>query len=223
MGLFNLFKKINKIHIYSEEAMEQYESYIEEQFGPYTEVFHELVSPDIHLDIIIVPPTDKNPYYKLITMGMGAYKMKVPHELKQYELERAELVLYLPPTWNIKSGNEEDYWPIRQLKALGRLPVQCDTWLGFGHTVSSGQENNPYANNTEFCSMMLVAATNHDYKVLDFRIDSLGKINFYQLFPLYKEELEYKQHTDAETLLELFDDDDILPILNNNRRNYGIT
>ena len=52
--------------------MEQYESYIEEQFGPYTEVFHELVSPDIHLDIIIVPPTDKNPYYKLITMGMGA-------------------------------------------------------------------------------------------------------------------------------------------------------
>ena len=146
MGLFDLFKMKKKMHIYSEEAMDQYESYIEEQFGPYTEVFHELVSPDIHLDIIMVPPTDKNPYYKLITMGMGAYKMKVPHELKQYELERAELVLYLPPTWNIKSSKEEDYWPIRQLKVLGRLPIQCDTWLGFGHTVSSDQENNPYAN-----------------------------------------------------------------------------
>ena len=41
-------------------------------------LFHEIVSPDIHLDIIIVPPTEKNNYYKLITMGMGAYGMNVP-------------------------------------------------------------------------------------------------------------------------------------------------
>ena len=223
MGLFNLFNKKNKMHMYSEKALKRYEAYIEEQFGPYTQVFHELVSPDIHLDIIVVPPTDKNPYFKLITMGMGAYKMNIPHELQQYELERAELVLYLPPTWNINSGKEEDYWPIRQLKALARLPVQCDTWLGYGHTISSDQKNNPYANNTKFCSIMLIAALNQDYKVLDFRMDGLGKINFYQLFPLYKEELEFKQCSGTETLLGLFDDTDILPVLNNNRRNYGIT
>ena len=72
-------------------------------FGEYEQVFHEIVSPDIHLDIIIVPPTEKNNYYKLITMGMGAYGMNVPDNFREYELERAELVLYLPPTWNIKS------------------------------------------------------------------------------------------------------------------------
>lgn len=222
MGLFDLFKKKNKMFLYSEKVMERYEEYITEQFGACEEVFHEIVSPDIHLDILIVPPTEKNPYYKLITMGMGAYKMNVPNELKKYELERAELILYLPPTWNIKSDKEEDYWPIRQLKVLGRLPIQCDTWLGFGHTVSSDEENTPYADNTEFCSMMLLTGTNQDYKPLDLRINGLGKINFYQLFPLYKEELEYKQNSDAQTLLALFDDEDILPVVNSDRRNYGI-
>ena len=106
MGLFNLMKKR---YLYTEKELDQYEEFIEEQFGEYKEVFHEIVSPDIHLDIIIVPPTEKNNYYKLITMGMGAYKMKIPKELKKYELERAELVLYLPPTWEIKSEKEEYY------------------------------------------------------------------------------------------------------------------
>jgi len=222
MGLFDIFKKKNKMFLYSEEELDQYEQYITEQFGEYTEVIHEIVSPDIHLDIIIVPPTEKNNYYKLITMGMGAYEMNVPKELREYELERAELVLYLPPTWNIKSNEENDYWPIRQLKVLGRLPLQCNTWLGFGHTISADRDNTPYAENTKFCSMMMLTALNQDCEEMDFRLSSIGKINFYQLFPLYKEELEYKQNHDAETLLKLFDVDDIMPVINNNRKNYGI-
>lgn len=148
--------------------------------------------------------------------------MNVPNELKKYELERAELVLYLPPTWNIKSNKEEDYWPIRQLKVLARLPIQCDTWLGHGHTVSSNQENAPYADTTKFCSMMLLTALNKDYEKLDLRIPKIGKINFYQLFPLYREELEYKKSHDVNFLLDLFDDDDIMPIINIDRKNYGI-
>jgi hypothetical protein len=226
VSFFDIFKKkqnsnADGMFLYTENQLELYEKYIAEQFGEYTEVFHEIVSPDIHLDVIIVPPTEKNNYYKLITMGMGAYKMNVPGELKAYELERAELVLFLPPTWNIKSDKEEDYWPIRQLKALARLPIQCDTWLGYGHTVSSDMENMPYADNTGFCSMMLLTAVNQDLQRLDLRLPQLGKINFYQLFPLYKEELEYKQNHDANALLDLFEDDDIMPIVNNFRKNYG--
>lgn len=210
------------MYLYSEEELNQYEQYITEQFGEYTEVFHEIVSPDIHLDVIIIPPTEDSNYYKLITMGMGAYKMSVPPELKQYELERAELVLYLPPTWNIKSDKEEDYWPIRQLKATARLPIQCNTWLGYGHTVSADAQNSAYADNTGFCSMMLLNAVNKNYEKLNLRIETIGKINFYQVFPLYEEELEYKRNHDANALLDLFSDDDIMPIVNINRKNYGI-
>ena len=226
MKLFDVFKKKDvangRRYLYTEEEVEQYEKYIMEQFGEYEEVLHEIVSPDIHLDIIVVPPTEKNNYYKLITMGMGAYKMNIPRELKEDELERAELVLFLPPTWDIKSEKEEDFWPIRQLKILARLPIQCDTWLGYGHTVSSDQENTPYASNTKFCSMMLVNALNQDYENLDFRMSSKGKINFYQLFPLYKEELDYKQRNGANVFLDLFDEEDIMSIVNMNRKNYCI-
>lgn len=225
MGLFDKFKKkksvTNNMYLYTEKELDQYEKYIEEQFGEYEEVFHEIVSPDIHLDIIIIPPTKNNNYYTLITMGMGAYKMNVPKEIEKYELARSELVLYLPPTWNIKSNKEEDYWPIRQLKVLARLPIQCNTWLGYGHTVSSDYENTPYADNTKFCSIMLLTALNKNYEELDLRMKTKGKINFYQIFPLFKEELEFKQNNDADALLALFSDDDIVPIININRKNYG--
>ena len=55
MGFFDKFKKKEtKIEnepehfLYSEEALDRYEAFISEQFGEYEQVFHEIVSPDIH-------------------------------------------------------------------------------------------------------------------------------------------------------------------------------
>ncbi|MDE5862733.1 MAG: suppressor of fused domain protein, partial [Lachnospiraceae bacterium] len=141
MGLFDKLKEkmgkkaaMDDMYLYSEKELNEYDAFIQENFGSFDEVFHEIVSPDIHLDIIIVPPTEEDNYYKLITMGMGAYSMNVPEDLREEELEHAELILYLPKYWNIKSPEEKDYWPIRYLKILARLPIECDTWLGYGHT-----------------------------------------------------------------------------------------
>ena len=64
-------------------------------------VFHELVSPDIHVDICVVPPSKERDYYTLVTMGMGAHRMNVPEELAEYKLERAELAIALPPDWKM--------------------------------------------------------------------------------------------------------------------------
>ncbi|MCM1106671.1 MAG: suppressor of fused domain protein [Blautia sp.] len=225
MSIFDRFKRkhadFGPVYLYTEEELDQYEAYITEQFGEFTSVMHEIVSPDIHLDIIMVPPTLRNNYYALITMGMGAYKMKVPGELSQYQPERAELVLYLPPTWDLHSEKEEDYWPIRQLKIAARLPISCDTWLGYGHTISSDEENTPYASNTDFCSMMLVNARNKNGSGLELTLGDKGRIQFYQLLPLYREELEYKQRTDADALLDRLRGDGALPVVQIGRKNYG--
>ena len=70
--------------------------------------------------------------------------------------------------------------------------------------------------------MMLLTAVNKNYEKLDLRMKTKEKINFYQLFPLYKEELDYKMAHDANALLDLFSDDDIVPIVNINRKNYGV-
>lgn len=228
MGIFDKLKKKNQknqpvtdsMYLYSEKELNEYEAYIEKSLGHYDNVFHEIVSPDIHLDVIIVPPTEANSFYKLVTMGMGAYTMNVPQELKEYELEHAELIMYLPADWNIGSDNEKDYWPIRYLKVLARLPLQLDTWLGFGHTVQGNADMAPFAENTKLSSIMLLTALNLEGEIMELRLSSGKKLNFYQLFPIYKEELEYKQQTSAEKLLALFDGEDFSPVLNINRKNY---
>ena len=140
---------------YSVEEMDKVSEYIKQQYGEFDIVAHELVSPDIHCDIAIVPPTDDQPYYKLVTMGAGAFKMNVPEDLKSDVYERAEYVVFLPADWNIKSDKEEDYWPIRMLKTVARLPVSMDDWLFYRHTVNLTDDESPVAENTGFNSCVL--------------------------------------------------------------------
>lgn len=226
MGLFDKFKKKKGKHdeipmyAYSETEMKELECYIQENFGEFKEVFHEIFSPDVHLDLVIVPPTDDDPYYKMVTMGMGAYAMNVPEELKEYNLEHAEMVFYLPKNWSIKSSDEKDYWPLRYMKILGRLPLEMDTWLGYGHTIHGNEDMSPFAENTELNSFVLLNACNLMYEQLDLTLSSGKKINFYQMFPLYQEELDYKLENGLDALLDMFDEEDRLSVLDIKRRNY---
>ena len=61
----------NKPEVYTEEEMSAIEEHIKNTFGEFEHVFHELVSPDIHVDICMVPPSKERSYYTLVTMGMG--------------------------------------------------------------------------------------------------------------------------------------------------------
>lgn len=159
MGIFdrfNLKREKNGMILYTERELDEYESYIEKKFGKYDKVLHEIVSPDIHLDIIIVSPTDESPFYKLITMGVGAYRMNVPKEINHCELEHAELIVYLPKEWDLSSENETDYWPIRILKAIGRISINNNTWIGFGHTIHGNADMTAFAENTKLNSILLL-------------------------------------------------------------------
>ena len=210
MGFLDkLMKKNNDVkpdmemlqYLYSESELEEVDKYIGETFGEFPTVLHEIVSPDIHLDVCVIPPTNEEPYYKLVTMGAGAYKMNVPEQWQDYNIEYAEYVICLPQDWNIQSKNETDYWPIRVLKNVARLPIWCDTWLAFGHTTQADEEGTAYASNTRFNSVVLDRATD---QMGDIRLKmSSGKvINFYQIVPLYPEELKFKLENNAEALFD---------------------
>ena len=56
------------LYDYTEKEWNKVSAYIEQQYGKYDNVLHELVSPDIHCDIVLVEPTEDQPYYKLITL-----------------------------------------------------------------------------------------------------------------------------------------------------------
>lgn len=188
--------------VYTEEEMEAVEEHIEQYFGKFENVFHELVSPDIHVDICVVPPSEERDYCTLVTMGMGAHRMNVPEELAEYKLERAELAIALPADWKLDQESMKDekwYWPIRLLKSLARLPIASDTWLGFGHTMDN-KEN--FAENTKLCAAILTGPQSTEEGGEVCTLPGGEEVNFYQVIPLYEDELDYKLEHDVDALLD---------------------
>ena len=187
--------------VYTEEEMEAVEGHIQQYFGKVENVFHELVSPDIHVDICMVPPTEERDYCTLVTMGMGAHRMNVPEELVEYKLERAELAIALPADWKLDQESMKDekwYWPIRLLKSLARLPINCDSWLGHGHTVENRE---PFADNTKLCTATLIGPQGTEDGSEVCTLPGGEEVNFYQVIPLYEDELDYKLEHDVDALL----------------------
>ena len=207
--------------VYDLDQLGEFEKYIEETFGDFDVVYQDMEGTDINVDIIVVPPDEQENYYKLITMGAGAYEMDIPEEIQHYELSRAEYIIYLPPQWELDYESEEAYWPIRMLKDVARLPINGQTWLADGHTVYHSDDKEPFANNTNLNSVVLLRRCDYDFTPLHFRFSNGEKINFYQLFPLYQEELDYKWDNGLEAMMDLFDDVRDFPLIHPNRLNRG--
>ena len=164
--------------------MEAIEGHIQQYFGDFENVFHELASPDIHVDICVVQPSAERDYYTLVTMGMGAHRMNVPEELAEYKLERAELAIALPKDWKLRQEDMRDerwYWPIRLLKTLARLPIASDTWLGFGHTMDHKED---FAKDTKLCAAILTGPQGTEEGSEVCTLPGGEEVNFYQVIPL---------------------------------------
>lgn len=217
MGLFSFFRRRPK-YLYCKDDLEALEAYIEQQYGEIETVFHELKSPDIHLDIYVVKPTEEAPYYKLISLGVGAYQMHVPQNLQSLGMDRAELVVFLPANWNIKSAKEVDYWPIRMMKQVGRLPIMCKTWIGEGHSISS-EDGEPYAENTKLNSCFLLCADDNQGADQSILLPSGKKVRFYQIISVYQEEMDYKLELGVGALLQRLDENGIDMVIDPKRKN----
>ncbi len=208
------------IYMYTPEESEEYQKYITNKFGKIEKVFHELYSPDVHIDILVIAPTKEQNYYKLITEGVGAYKMNVPSQFKEYELERNELVMFLPPEWNMDFKDEKYNWVLGNIKTIARLPIEEKSWIGFGHTFAhSPTGDQTFSNTTKFVATLLINATDYSNNGLDFHFKEKGKINLCQLIPLYKEEYLYYQNNGIKKLFDIFDNKGLSLIVNNERPN----
>jgi tetratricopeptide (TPR) repeat protein len=189
--------------LYTEEEMNCVQAHIEKYFGNARTVFHEIASPDIHVDILVIEPVPGRDCYILVTMGMGAHRMKTPEDLKDSNADRAEILVCLPPDWKVDEASMKDelwFWPLRWLKILARVPGEENTWVGWGHTFSS---DSPFAENTKFTTAMLVSPEAFSRKSWECRMPDGSAINFYQMIPLYTEEMQFKEKTSAELLLQL--------------------
>jgi len=208
-------------HLYTQEEESAVTRAIESRFGKVSQVLREVVSQDIRVDLCVTAPGPGRAYRTVVTRGMGARDMRVPEDARA--LTRAELVFMLPEDWELRSKDECWYWPLRWLKLLARLPAEEDSWLGWGHTVPAGE---PFAENTDFNSLLLLDAfvPGQDREINDdpcvFDLPGGDPLRFYQLFPLYEEELQFKLKHGAQALLDRMTAEGALsPVLNTARAN----
>ena len=164
----------------------------------------------------MVAPTAERPYHTLITSGMSDLPMTTPAgaDLPRY----AELIISLPPEWRLTQeafNDERNYWPIRLLKTLARLPHEHETWLGFGHTIPhNGDPAEPYAKNTELCSRLLSQPQLIPEPALGITVDDEKTIWFYSVVPLYRDEMEFKLKKGSDALFKLLEVHEVNEVLN---------
>lgn len=202
-----------------EETIDAITAHIEKHIGEIDQVWHELVSDLVHIDVHQVPPSEERPFWTLVTSGMSDKPMTVP---EAEDFAHAELMICLPPDWPVgeKDFNDEDnYWPIRLLKVLARLPHEYETWLGPGHTVPNGGEDPaPYADNNSFvCALMLSPGLVLPSDVSVLELPDGRKINFYAVWPMHQCEVDLKLNRGLDALLNHFEKHQVNELLDLNR------
>lgn len=203
-----------------EETMQRIEKHIVTHVGIHEEVYHEIISETIHVDIYPVMAGEGRNYHTLVTSGMSTLPMNTPQEYG--ELKYAELAAILPEDWPMNDEafkDERYYWPVRALKFLARFPHEYRTWLAYGHTIPNGNPPKPYANNTKLNSILILPSITLPREFQHLTISPAKKINFYTIVPLYEEEVKYKLKYGVEKLLELFDDKEVTDMIRIDRPN----
>ena len=207
--------------------LKEIEAHFDSQFpGRESFVYHELISDIVHIDVHTMKPTQEQPFYVVFTTGMSDKPMSVPRELPKKErqdLELAELFLFLPGSWDMggegKSASDihpAHFWPIRMLKFLARFPHQYQTWLAYGHTIPNGPDYAPLDDSVSFGGVVLSGGTG---PLCSMTARDGRKINFYQLIPAYKEEIEYKLKYGMDELQRVFQEKDLPLVLDPHRPN----
>jgi hypothetical protein len=171
--------------------------------GSVREVFHELVSEIVHVDVHVIAPTAAEPAWTLVTTGMSDLPMHVPDGVDAPRF--AELMIRLPASWQVAKqvfDDERWYWPVRWLKILARLPHQYDTWLGVGHTIPNGDPPRPLAPATPWSGILIgpPASLPDDAQVAT--TDAGKRVQIYALYPLHDREMELKLAAGADRLFE---------------------
>ena len=179
---------------YSETEMGAIQRHIERNIGKIAEVYHQRFSEKLHVDICVVEPDKEKDWYTLVTMGMGAYRMNLPEPLLDYRRPRAELVLRLPKDWKIRSFRGKYRWPLNLLAELAKYPLVENTFLSTGHTVDMQRK---LFWGLEFTGAVLVPA-----KLSGCLLPQMEMVDFYEVWPLYPEELELKRLFGLDPLMQ---------------------
>ena len=187
-------------------------AHIEKHLGPVTATFRREDS-DSPIDLLWLRPGANRPYHTLITLGLSDRPMDIPDDVaNKNAAERAELMIMLPPEWNISPDNlksEQGYWPIAWLTMLADFARTPGNWLGTGYVFPNGEPMSAIADTPFSGILVLPPFVSHAHEACVFHSRDGTRLNLYALIPLYPGEIELKTAQGLDVLLERFDESGI--------------
>lgn len=188
------------------EVIEAVDAHIAQHIAPVDMVFHEIISPDLHIDVHHVRPDRNRRFHTLVTSGMSERSMSTGEEAAEFRF--VELVILLEPNWPIehsKFGDENVYWPIRLLKTVARFPFEVGTWVGMGHSMAAANPPEPMASAMELSSAILLPPLRLGESFMYMPRDDGATTYFWTIVPLFSEELALKLEKGTDALMDALD------------------
>jgi hypothetical protein len=201
-------RDINALGDVEHANTDEIEQHMARHFGPIANVFHEIVSDKVHIDVHFIAPTPERNEWTLFTTGMSALPMSVPEGAEDFQY--GELMISLPPTWKVDALGltpppadlERWYWPVRWLKQLARLPHDYNTWLGTLHTIPNGDPPRPFSSETKLCGWVLIPPFSAGDEAQSVQLSDGRVVHLYSLYALHANEMELKLKQGGEALFE---------------------
>lgn len=170
---------------YTDEERQGIEAYLADAFGPVARVYYEMDADTPHIDLAVCEPTEGRPLYTLTTLGMGAFRQRVPQELEEKNQAFAELTMLVPEGWDF-----EQSWPLTMLKEIAHLITddyeETAPQAGYVYGCSDGLREE-----SGFFAVLVAPASVREGNAPRVMLAGGKIVNFYLLVPIYEAEWEY--------------------------------
>ncbi len=192
------------------------------RFFPNSEVmvYEELESFGFRVDVFRITPPDKS-FQILLTSGLSTMAMPLPKDHPDPDPYRyVELMMVLPQTWRfsrIVPNNPDLDWPITLLQLLARVPAVSKIPMGIGDVFHKNQINDILNIVTPFegCTLLPPVSTSDYFNQI---FSEKGPIRIYNVFPLYKDEMEFISANGFISFKEILQNTQAKEILNIRRQ-----
>lgn len=192
---------------FSPYELQTVEDHIIEHFGSISRTIPVKESENLNLRIYVIEPTKEKDFYTIVTCGMGAYKMELPDDFKDTDIDRIELLMYLSPAWNMDLalskptglitggtvtpifGSMYDEWnyPVKILKNLAQAPVNNDSYFVMGNIMDDEEPLSPSTNDT---GGILISPAYISEEGCVCTLPDGEKVRFLQIMPIQTYEIE---------------------------------
>lgn len=195
------------VYSYSPQEIQTVENHIIKYYGDYARTVPVKESETLNLKIYVIEPSKGRDYYTLITSGMGAYKMELPDDFRDTEIDRIELVMYLSSDWNmdiafsnptglIAGGSVTPVlgnmyykwnWPVKILKNLAQIPADNESYFVKGNIMD---DEEPFSSSTNDSGVVLINPAYVSDEGMVCELPCGEKVKFLQVFPITTNEIE---------------------------------